>query len=681
MSAKNTPKASGAEPAGRVQRVLACVLCQQRKVKCDRVFPCSGCVKSDVQCVPGSMIARQRKRRFPERELLNRIRNYEALLIENNVKFDPLHGGPRRAADPDPSGGPGEGASPTESTPAKSEYEPKNFWHAMNQAIRDIDAASDSSGDDVREFDIRDALHRGFQHSDNLLLGSSDTHVDISTLHPDPIHIFRLWQLYLENVDPLFKVTHSITLQAQIITAATDVSSIDPPLEALMFGIYCVTITSLDPDDCQVAFGASKEDLLASYRFGCQHALTNATFLQSRDRDCLTALFFYIISIGRRIHPQSICSLCGVAMRIAQHIGIHSEASLARCTPFEAEMNRRLWWALVLFDSRMAEMAGCMNVTYLVPSWDCKVPLNVNDSELRPEMDEPPTPARVATEAIFAVTRADFGNFLRHAAFQLDFTCPWLKPLARQSPAPEGSVMPVVEKSLEERYLRVCDPKNSLHYMTIWMTRAQIARAYLIEHLSTHPDPSTVAEEQRTTALSHALKTLVCNTQITTLPLTKKFRWLVQFYYPFPAYIHIVQELKRRPFGEQAEKAWTIMSDNYEALFPSFYISDKDRPIFEVFAKPIVLAWEIRETAAARSGLERPAPPKIVVHVRQQLELMQQEKHNGTRGAESVQNMNYFTMGLSVDATGQEIPGTLPQAVFIPLGVDPSNFDWSENWI
>jgi hypothetical protein len=70
------------------------------------------------------MIARQRKRRFPERELLNRIRNYEALLRENHVKFEALHGEAQGVIAPDPSG-PHEDSSPSESTPAKSEYEPK----------------------------------------------------------------------------------------------------------------------------------------------------------------------------------------------------------------------------------------------------------------------------------------------------------------------------------------------------------------------------------------------------------------------------------------------------------------------------------------------------------------------------------------------------------------------------
>ncbi|RKL03676.1 hypothetical protein BFJ68_g11420 [Fusarium oxysporum] len=82
----STPDSSKPKP----HRVLACVLCQQRKVKCDRTFPCSNCVKHGAQCVPATQ-PRQRRRRFPERELLDRLRRYEALMKQNNVKFDPLH--------------------------------------------------------------------------------------------------------------------------------------------------------------------------------------------------------------------------------------------------------------------------------------------------------------------------------------------------------------------------------------------------------------------------------------------------------------------------------------------------------------------------------------------------------------------------------------------------------------
>lgn len=77
------------------QRVLACVLCQQRKVKCDRKFPCANCIGSHALCVPAATLApRPRRRRFPERELLDRLRRYESLLRQNNISFEPLHEDP-----------------------------------------------------------------------------------------------------------------------------------------------------------------------------------------------------------------------------------------------------------------------------------------------------------------------------------------------------------------------------------------------------------------------------------------------------------------------------------------------------------------------------------------------------------------------------------------------------------
>lgn len=77
--------------ATRPQRPLACAACQQRKVKCDRKFPCNTCVKSRIQCVPVAA-PRQRRRRFPEAELLQRVRHLEDLLRQHNIDFDPLHG-------------------------------------------------------------------------------------------------------------------------------------------------------------------------------------------------------------------------------------------------------------------------------------------------------------------------------------------------------------------------------------------------------------------------------------------------------------------------------------------------------------------------------------------------------------------------------------------------------------
>ena len=135
-------------------------------------------------------------------------------------------------------------------------------------------------------------------HSGNnqLLFGPQRMNPDLSTSHPDQVQIFRLWQIYLENVDPLLKVTHTPTLQPRIIDAASDLTSISPPLEALMFAIYCISTLSLEDDECQSLFGTPKKELLANHQVGCQQALINCSILRSHDRDCLTALYLYLVS-------------------------------------------------------------------------------------------------------------------------------------------------------------------------------------------------------------------------------------------------------------------------------------------------------------------------------------------------------------------------------------------------
>ena len=146
---------------------------------------------------------------------------------------------------------------------------------------------------------VKKAWDQSVENADHLLFGLRGTTVDLSTSHPEPVQIFRLWQIYLDNVNPLLKVTHTPSLQARIIEAASNIKSINPTLEALMFSIYCTSILSLSTDVCLTTFGSSKDDLLTRYQFGCQQALLNCGFLRSSDRDCLTALYLYLVSLAR----------------------------------------------------------------------------------------------------------------------------------------------------------------------------------------------------------------------------------------------------------------------------------------------------------------------------------------------------------------------------------------------
>lgn len=162
---------------------------------------------------------------------------------------------------------------------------------------RDTDDKTISSDDAACETAAKRALNESSSDNvDDLFFGSIRPMIEIATLHPTPAQVFKLWQIYLENVDPLLKITHTPTLQRRLVDAASNLASIpDPNLEALMFGIYCISVLSLAPGDCRDAFGSQKEVLSMRFQRGCQQALSKCRFIRTTNRDCLCALFLYLV--------------------------------------------------------------------------------------------------------------------------------------------------------------------------------------------------------------------------------------------------------------------------------------------------------------------------------------------------------------------------------------------------
>lgn len=88
------------EASIKLTRGHSCVLCQQRKVRCDKNKPCANCVKAGVDCkVVPPQPPRRRKKKPQERDLIDRLRKYESLLSKHGVDFEPI-GHAFRSLDP-----------------------------------------------------------------------------------------------------------------------------------------------------------------------------------------------------------------------------------------------------------------------------------------------------------------------------------------------------------------------------------------------------------------------------------------------------------------------------------------------------------------------------------------------------------------------------------------------------
>lgn len=312
-------------------------------------------------------------------------------------------------------------------------------------------------------------------------------------------------------------------------------------------------------------------------------------------------------------------------------------------------MRRRLWWSLKIFDSRIGELADHKTIV-LDPTWDCRIPRNVNDSDLRVGMKTPPPVQGISSEALFAVVRGELGEFVRHSKAYLGFTNPSFKHFLSES-APEDGEMATLQKMVEDKYLKLCNPENPLHFMTIWSTRLFLAKHSLIEHywkyFGSYGD-QTVA--QRDKAIGYALTMLESDTKILASPLTKGFLWLAHFYFPLPAYIHILQDLRRRPSSKLADKAWEVMSDNYDVRVTTH--EETENPIYGLFVKLVLPAWEAREATLH----PMPIPPRIVSCVREVVA----QKEQATQAA----GMEHMNIGID----DLNIPMPMPMSMPMGLG-------------
>ncbi|KZF26349.1 hypothetical protein L228DRAFT_10495 [Xylona heveae TC161] len=652
----------------------SCVLCQQRKVKCDRKDPCSACRKAQVECVfrPPAP-PRRRKRRSPEATLLARLKRYEEMLRSYGVKLDGSDGeggefGPEgnemdtEASEVDyrkTSGISGmrikDSASPAMepgrliSERGMSRYLDNNLWTSLSDEVSfpwtllllSDEARSDSaiklrnpkeilhaSSEDERTESAtqhgNDALYQG----SGLLFGFGPITTNLSALHPQTVHIFRLWQTFLDNINPLTKIIHAPTVQSAILDASGHIENIPTSTEALMFAIYSCAVLSMTNAECEALIGEQRSILLERFQYATQQALVAAGLLKSSDLVVLQAFVLFIISVRSSFDPRTLWVLTGVAVRISQRIGLHRDGVTLQLPMFEVEMRRRLWWQLVLLDGRSAEMSGSGS-SVLSHLWDTKPPLNVNDSDLNPDMRELPVEHTGITEMVFCQLRYEVGEFLRRCPPGKGFDGGWQKLSTNDvSLAEKDKELDDLERNLDQKYLRFCEPLIPLHYMSSTMMSTALSKMRLVAH---HPRQymdggASLPQEERDMLFRNALQVIESDNLVMSTKSLQRYRWHVQMNFQLDVLVYLLSELRRRTTGVLVERAWNEVNDMFQN-HPE-YIQSTKNALHVAVGNLTLKAWEALEAEFTRQNQPPPNPPPPFISV-----LRYQRGHSQTSSA------------------------------------------------
>ncbi|KAG6007743.1 hypothetical protein E4U21_005582 [Claviceps maximensis] len=673
-----------ADPSAvKLTRGTSCVLCQQRKVRCDKKKPCAGCVKIGVDCkVVPPLPPRRKKRRLQEKDLIDRLRKYEALLTENGIKYDAIGHDSRSEGhhneDVDELENDFEGLK---ATPGSHTSSSNNTRKADNEQL-----LHNSSEDEEEKCNIHRAYDQMFTNDDGFPFVFSGRQLSTTHCHPSPVHIFQLWQIYIDNVNTLLKITHVPSVQAQIIQASSDLANAPKNIEALMFAFYAISIQSMEEMDVQKMFGDSKRAVMGRFLAALQQALLNADFMRMNDLISLQAYVLYLVrsmilsicSLARRdnctqkknclpvitilieltnlsmqfvirwtIDPRQVFCLIGIAVRIAQRMGLHQDPAGYGLAPFEVEQRRRLWWTIVSHDRRIAEITGS-TVTALSSGSNCKLPLNVNDSDLHIDGTELPKPHNGPTEMLFALTRLEIAMAVAsdsdgHSAkinperaspsSSVSFSCQ-KDPLPSVRVAGQDSTPYTFDgfcAHMEDRYLRHCDPKIPLHFFTITMTRQTLSKMRVMIYLMrTYNREHVLDETERESLFLLSIQVVEYDNVVHASESLKPFRWFTAHHFPFPAYMFLVQELRQRCRGHAVDRAW-------EAISPNHYLRDMAQnihsPMYTAFGRHLTKAWDAYSEACVASGRDAPVVPFFVALLRQRMEINHREKRQDADSA------------------------------------------------
>lgn len=357
-------------------------------------------------------------------------------------------------------------------------------------------------------------------------------------------------------------------------------------------------------------------------------------------------------------------------MRIGQRMGLAADGTMYGLPPFETEMRRRLWWQMLIIDNRIGEISGAGPSLHM-HMWTTRLPSNVNDTSLFPDMTDPPVEHPGATEMMFVLQKYEFIQFRHHYSRTYDVS---------DSKHPS---IDAFEAMLENKYLKYCDTQVPMHHISLIMAKSAMCRLRMGPRhpsLLTRPEKE-LSEEEKESLFIWGVSMLEYHEMMLSAKNLTRFWWHINTNSPFPGQIYILCALRNRTTGELADRAWRALAASYARRyggenFHKHMMRDKKKSsaMHLAWANLTLKAWEAREAAIPSIPV-----PEAIMKMRAELAESRSSK-SGTDSSVSPPAVGDMPGGHQLDnpfpwLNQQPMDGQVfdQGAMMMP---DPSAMDW-----
>ncbi|RKK06563.1 hypothetical protein BFJ69_g16979 [Fusarium oxysporum] len=233
-----------------------------------------------------------------------------------------------------------------------------------------------------------------------------------SIFHPSKATAMELWNRYLNKVEICIglKLIHVPTGEVRVYSTINDPNSTSFEDLAFCYSIYFAATISLEESNSLLML--DKNAQLSYYKAGIEQAFAQGDFLNRPTLTVLRALAIYLSAVRIHNRGKSIWILNGLAIRIAQSLGLHREGTQLKPPPFESELRRRVRWHLITRDSRAGEDYGLDDPNIYVSGSEVNLPRNIDDADICPDMEELPPEKNGWTDMTFSLINIDLAKTL-----------------------------------------------------------------------------------------------------------------------------------------------------------------------------------------------------------------------------------------------------------------------------
>lgn len=241
---------------------------------------------------------------------------------------------------------------------------------------------------------------------------------------------------------------------------------------------------------------------------------------------------------------------------------------------------------------------------------DVKRPLNVEDEDLSPNQAELPPERNCLTTNVVCLLRCEILNLLRNFSEPLRAELHW-ETLTNHaiSNTKKMEMIEELEDSIETKYLRYCDPTNTLHTLILVMSRSTICKIKLYAH---HPRiyasrGAKIPEKERAILFANAKKLLEYMDLARSTRSLEKYSWHMGTTMLWNALLYVLIEARHRKTGPEVDQLWklidVVVSKYAELSKPNTGV------VYDALRKWLLEAWEEHCAAVKAEGrLQPPAP-------------------------------------------------------------------------